>query len=92
MPNSLKARLKKLNHKGQIDVAEYEELINKLEGHDQELYKQAIDDFKTWINNENHVAIDRVYHSLIVVRGFVWVDAFETFEKEQLKGDHKNEE
>ena len=37
MPNSLKAKLSKLRYKGQITDAEYQGLIHKLDGHDEQL-------------------------------------------------------
>lgn len=43
MPNSLRSKLSKLRHKGQITDDEYKELIDKLEGHDADLFKRAYD-------------------------------------------------
>ena len=38
MANSLRAKLSKLRHDGNITDAEYQELIKKLDGHDMEIY------------------------------------------------------
>lgn len=46
MSNSLKAKLSKLRHKGQISNAEYEGLIKKLDGHDRVIRNKAIDEFR----------------------------------------------
>lgn len=51
MANSLKAKLSKLRHDGHIDNAEYQELINKLDGHDRELRVKVISDFAKAIRN-----------------------------------------
>lgn len=45
MPGSLRCKLSKLRHKGQITAEEYEELIKKLDGHDKEIRNKAIDEF-----------------------------------------------
>ena len=44
MPNSLKTKFKKLAHKGKITEDECQELITKLEGHDEEKYKEGYED------------------------------------------------
>ena len=41
MPNSLKVMFKKLAHKGKITDAECQELIAKLDGHDEAMYDKA---------------------------------------------------
>ena len=41
MPNSLRTKLSKLKYKGQITEEEYRELIAKLDGHDEEKYKEG---------------------------------------------------
>ena len=40
MPNSLKCKLKKLRHKGKISEEEFNELIDKLNGHDARLMER----------------------------------------------------
>lgn len=43
MPNSLRSKLSKLKYEGRITQEEYQDLINKLDGHDQvlrELYRR----------------------------------------------------
>jgi hypothetical protein len=45
MANSLRAKIKKLRHNGNITVAEYHELIKKLDGHDREARNKTIDEF-----------------------------------------------
>lgn len=45
MPNSLRAKLSKLRHEGNITDAEYQAFIKKLDGHDREIINKAIDDF-----------------------------------------------
>ena len=41
MPKSLKTMFKKLAHDGKITDAECQELIAKLDGHDEEVYDKA---------------------------------------------------
>ena len=41
MPNSLKTKFKKLAHKGKITKDECQELIAKLDGHDEAVYDKA---------------------------------------------------
>lgn len=41
MANSLRAKLSKLRHDGNITDAEYQELIKKLDGHDAEIYNRG---------------------------------------------------
>lgn len=45
MPNSLKVRIKKLEHDGKITSEECAALLNKLEGHDAKVKADAIDEF-----------------------------------------------
>lgn len=45
MPLSLKIRLAKLEHKGQISQEEYQSLITKLNGHDKQIRTDAFDEF-----------------------------------------------
>ena len=45
MANSLRAKIKKLYHDRKITEEDMNELIVKLDGHDRELYNNAIDDF-----------------------------------------------
>jgi ribosomal protein L19E len=49
MPNSLRSKLSKLRFQGKITQDEYKELIEKLEGHDEELKKQYEQGFKDGI-------------------------------------------
>ena len=49
MPNSLRNKLSKLRFQGKITQDEYKELIEKLEGHDEELIKQYERGFKDGI-------------------------------------------
>lgn len=41
MPNSLKSKIKKHLHKGNITKQEYEELVEKLNGHDTHIMAEA---------------------------------------------------
>ena len=41
MANSLRAKLSKLRHDGNITDAEYQKLIKKLDGHDAEIYARG---------------------------------------------------
>ncbi len=43
MPKSLKVMIKKLAHDGKITEEEYNDLIKKLDGHDEEVYDKAYD-------------------------------------------------
>ena len=45
MPLSLKSRIKKFKYKGQITNAEYEDVLEKLVGHDKHLRNDVIDEF-----------------------------------------------
>ena len=44
MPVSLKTMLKHLEYDRKISRAEYEALVEKLKGHDRQIYKKAIED------------------------------------------------
>ena len=44
MANSLIAKISKLRHDGNITDAEYQELINNLDGHDKQIRADAIDE------------------------------------------------
>jgi len=43
MPNSLSAKLRELNYQGKFSDEEYEELINKLNRHDEALLKKSME-------------------------------------------------
>lgn len=43
MANSLRAKLKKLNYEGKITDEELNELLDKLDGHNKEVKKQAVE-------------------------------------------------
>lgn len=45
MPISLKSKLKKFKYNGQITNEEYQEVIEKLVGHDKHLRNDVIDEF-----------------------------------------------
>ena len=45
MANSLRAKIKKLKHDGNITDAECQELLNKLDGHDKAIINATIDEF-----------------------------------------------
>ena len=45
MANSLRSKLSKLRHDGNISDNMYHELLNKLNGHDRELRAKTIDEF-----------------------------------------------
>lgn len=45
MPVSLKTMFKHLEYDRKISRAEYDALVEKLKGHDRQLYKKAIEDF-----------------------------------------------
>lgn len=45
MPVSLKTMLKHLEYDRKISRAEYEALVEKLKGHDGQIYKKAVEDF-----------------------------------------------
>jgi uncharacterized CHY-type Zn-finger protein len=54
MPNSLRSKLSKLKYEGRITQEEYQDLINKLDGHDQvlrELYKRPKG---KWLDSEEN--------------------------------------
>lgn len=46
MPLSLKCKLSKLRHNGQITDDEYNELIKKLDGHDRQIKSDVINSIK----------------------------------------------
>lgn len=63
MANSLRAKLSKLRHDGNITNAEYDELIKKLNGHDAEIRNKTIDEFvsrlekheqENWIDHQEY--------------------------------------
>ena len=62
MANSLRAKLSKLRHDGNITDAEYQKLIAKLDGHDKEIRAMAISDFLQFVydnaNNEEYANED----------------------------------
>lgn len=68
MPNSLRAKLSKLRHKGEITQEEYSELINKLNGHDSELLDKVADMVlslpKKYIDNFDYVACALILNGL----------------------------
>ena len=45
MPNSLKAKIQKLQYEGRISTEECEDLLKKIDGHDQELVNRIADNF-----------------------------------------------
>ena len=45
MANSLRAKISKLRHDGNLTEAEYKEIIRKLDGHDREFRNKIIDEF-----------------------------------------------
>lgn len=45
MPVSLKTMLKHLEYDRKISRAEYDALVEKLKGHDRQLYKKVVEDF-----------------------------------------------
>ena len=45
MANSLRAKLSKLRHDGNITDAEYQAFIKKMDGHDAKIREKAIDEF-----------------------------------------------
>mgnify|MGYP003292815259 CR=1 FL=1 len=47
MANSLRAKISKLRHDGNISDAEYQELIKKLDGHDKQIRAEAIEEVKS---------------------------------------------
>ena len=68
MPNSLRAKISKLRHKGEITQEEYSELINKLNGHDSELLDKVADMVlslpKKYIDNFDYVACALILNGL----------------------------
>ena len=50
MPLSLKCKLSKLRHNGQITDDEYNELIKKLDGHDRQIKSDVINSIKQELN------------------------------------------
>ena len=65
MANSLRAKIKKLHHDGKISAEECVELLEKLDGHDKEVYKER---YKKQIQN------------LIDNESFEIVNPFNTYE------------
>lgn len=51
MANSLRAKISKLRHDGNITNEEYQELISKLDGHDKQIRADMIDKFKKIIRS-----------------------------------------
>jgi rubrerythrin len=54
MPNSLRSKLSKLKYEGRITQEEYQDLINKLDGHDQvlrELYRRRKGKWNHWTDD-----------------------------------------
>ena len=55
--------------------------------HDNEVRNKALDEYNIWTNNQ--VAfIDAKTHQLIVARNGIWVDALDTYKKEELKNQN----
>ena len=80
MPMSLKAKISKLRHKGKMTNAEYEELINKLEGHDKVLYDKAIDDFQEWLKTQI-VGLDNTTNEILIAVDDRWELATDKFKE-----------
>ena len=57
MPLSLKCKLSKLRHNGQITDDEYNELIKKLDGHDKQTLLEGARNFAEWLK-KSHWRID----------------------------------
>lgn len=67
MPNSLKAMIKKLAHKGCISSAECDELLMKLDGHDSEIRAKTIDECINAIDAEYYDCGYGDYHEVEMV-------------------------
>lgn len=80
MANSLKSKLAKLRHDRNISEKKYEDLLNKLDGHDRELRNKVIDKFAEalkeicknhsvgkdeYTNEPLYAHEDRTWHNLI---------------------------
>ena len=63
MPKSLRAKLSKLRHDEHITDAECQELKKKLDGHDREFRKMAIDEFSHALKERFNVRIPLNYRS-----------------------------
>lgn len=61
MPNSFRVKLSKLRHKGSITNEDYQELKQKLDGHDARLRAEAIDEFVAFINTTPTIEEDDGY-------------------------------
>jgi hypothetical protein len=71
MANSLRAKLSKLRHDGNITDAEYQELIKKLDGHDAEIRVKVIDEFAERLKDS---LVHKYRHLLeIDTDGFEWL-------------------
>lgn len=73
MPVSLKSKLSKLRHNGQITPEEYDALIKKVDGHDKELVKQFKDKLieKLQARRRSMIRINKIGHSVKYVEGVV---------------------
>lgn len=70
MSNSLRAKLSKLRYKGEITQEEYSELIKKLDGHDKQIWNDAIDEcIKTLAKDEDTILTDEQYYTLKQLKG-----------------------
>lgn len=47
----------------------------------------SVDDFEEWLKSEKRKAIDEKTGELLIARDGTWVDAFETFKKEQEESE-----
>lgn len=55
--------------------------------HENEVRNKTLDEYNIWTNNQ--VAfIDAKTHQLIVARNGIWVDALDTYKKEELKNQN----
>lgn len=61
MPLSLKCKLSKLRHNGQITDDEYNELIKKLDGHDKQILLEGARNFAEWLYAKANVPIYDYY-------------------------------
>ena len=77
MPGSLRCKLSKLRHKGQITAGEYEELIKKLDGHDKEIRNKAIDEFAEALHKKCDGMIAHTWNG--VARPISWARAYADF-------------
>jgi hypothetical protein len=68
MANSLRSKLSKLRHDGNISDNMYHELLNKLNGHDRELRAKAIDEFvanaEKWNNNIKSIRNEEAFFTI----------------------------